>query len=83
MKKEIINLKQRIDYFQVVYDYMLANFKSYFLELYWFDEARQMSITDVKQEILLSKAKLEKLQNRTFKGNILKLMYRLRERGAK
>lgn len=76
-KKDISSLEERIAYFQVLYDYMIAHSETSFIEKDWSDDVRIMSIEDIKEEILVSQARLEELQNQTFKKNVLKLARRL------
>ncbi|MEY8462475.1 hypothetical protein [Streptococcus merionis] len=76
-KKEISSLEERIDYFQDLYDYMIIHHETSFIEKDWSDDVRIMSIEDIKEEILVLQARLEELQNQTFKKNVLKLVHRL------
>ncbi|HEN5962492.1 hypothetical protein [Streptococcus agalactiae] len=76
-KRDISSLKERINYFQDVYDYMLVNSETSFIEKDWSDNVRIMSMEDIKEEILVSQNRLEELQNQTFKKNVLKLVHRL------
>ncbi|WP_438477311.1 hypothetical protein [Streptococcus pluranimalium] len=56
---------------------MIVHRETSFIEKDWSDDVRIMSIEDIKEEILVSQALLEELQNQTFKKNVLKLVRRL------
>lgn len=56
---------------------MIVHHEISFIEKDWSDDVRIMSIEDIKEEILVSQALLEELQNQTFKKNVLKLVRRL------
>uniref|UniRef100_UPI003F68D9F3 hypothetical protein n=1 Tax=Streptococcus pluranimalium TaxID=82348 RepID=UPI003F68D9F3 len=56
---------------------MIVHRETSFIEKDWSDDVRIMSIEDIKEEILVSQALLEELQNKTFKKNVLKLVHRL------
>ncbi|WP_438832856.1 hypothetical protein [Streptococcus pluranimalium] len=56
---------------------MIVHRVTSFIEKDWSDDVRIMSIEDIKEEILVSQAILEELQNQTLKKNVLKLVHRL------
>lgn len=76
MKQKAEELEKRIDHFQSVYRYMLKNHKTYYLEKDWFDDIQELTISDVWDEVLISRNKLIS-KKRSFIKNILQRLHRL------